>query len=215
MSKNHPHGDEEPEKHLQGKGHAQHRFNPKRAEEFRDPERIDTLRLEELAEKLQLNPGDHLLDLGTGIGAVLPFFSRYLDFGVVLGSDISEDMLDHARQYVDEKDLTNAVLLQNSVDRLPNVDETIDGVLILSSLHEFSDPEAMMGEVERVLRPGGVLGIVEWRPGKTEEGPPVDHRLESDTIHGWFREAGLNPLDVDPWTEGGYDLYRARKTNAR
>lgn len=214
MSENHDHGDEQPEKHLEGEGHAHHQFNPERAAEFRDPERIESLRLEELAQKLELEPDDQLLDLGTGSGAVLPFFSDVLENGVVLGSDVNDKMLDRARVYVEDQELPNVVLLRNDPDRLFNADETQDAVLILSSLHEFSDPAAMMDEVERVLRPGGVLGVVEWRPEETEEGPPVDHRLDTDTIRQWFREAGLDDPEVISWTDGGYDLYLAKKPDS-
>jgi SAM-dependent methyltransferase len=204
--------DEQPEKHLEGEGHAPHRFNPERAQEFRDPDRLESLRLNELASKLELNPGNQLLDLGTGSGAILPYFSDYLLDGAVIGSDVNEEMLDMAREYVRENELDNVVLLKNEPDRLPNVDRTQDAVLILSSLHEFSDPETMLREVERVLKPGGVLAIIEWRYEETDEGPPLDHRLDPERIENWCETIELRDFETVRWTDGGYDLYRSWKT---
>mgnify|MGYP000389197536 CR=1 FL=1 len=204
--------DEEPEKHLEGEGHAHHRFNPERAQEFRKPDRLESLRLNELASKLELNPGNQLLDLGTGSGAILPYFSDYLLDGAVIGSDVNEEMLDMAREYVRENELDNVVLLKNEPDRLPNVDRTQDAVLILSSLHEFSAPEIMLREVERILKPGGVLAIIEWRYEETDEGPAVDHRLDPGRIEDWCEKAGLRNFEATRWTDGGYDLYRSWKT---
>lgn len=116
-------------------------------------------------------------------------------------------MLDFAHEHVHSEELTNVVLIKNAPDRLTLHEGTIDTVLIVSSLHEFSDPLPMLSHIKRVLKPGGQLGVVEWRHEETPEGPPLDHRLEPGTIREWFQATGFDSITTEEWTSGGYDLY--------
>lgn len=200
---------EKAEKHLEGKGHAHHQFNPDRADEFREPDRLEALKVDALIDALTIEPTDRILDLGTGSGALLPALSEAVSDGVVVGSDISPKMLEMARDHAREKTLNNTVLLRNEPDGLPLYDGTQDTVLIVSSLHEFSDPRTMLAEVNRVLKPGGELGILEWRNDETPEGPPVDHRLDEETVLDWLKSTGFVESSVREWSAEGYDLYRA------
>lgn len=84
---------ENEEKHLEGQGHAHHQFNPERAEEFHDPDRLKALKVNAMIDRLNINSTDHVLDLGTGSGALLPGLSRAVAKGVVIGADISERCL--------------------------------------------------------------------------------------------------------------------------
>lgn len=200
------------ERHLAGEGHAEHRFNPEKAEAFRDPDRLERLRLDALVEVLELWSGDRVLDLGTGSGALLPRLSEAVcPTGTVLGLDVSSAMLEQAHEHVRRHDLTNVILMHNAPDRLPMFRDGLDAVLIVSSLHEFSHPAEIIGETARVLRSGGLLGILEWRFEETDEGPPVDHRLEPETIDAWLREAGFRKPEREPWSDG-QDLYLAHVT---
>lgn len=201
----------QPDRHLEGEGHAHHQFNPERAAEFHDAQRINRLKPRKLLESLDVQPTDQVLDLATGSGALLSDFSAYVEQGTVIGADISEQMLEKAREEVNEASLSNVVLVSNTADSLPLVDRTQEAVAIVSSLHEFSEPIAMLEEVTRVLKKDGKLGIVEWRNEETEEGPPVDHRLSPDTIDEWLGEAGMVLRDKTEWTETGYDLFVADK----
>ncbi|MFB6345189.1 MAG: class I SAM-dependent methyltransferase [bacterium] len=200
-----------PDKHLSGEGHAHHQFNPARAEEFREPDRLQALKIPELLQTLSIQPTDHVLDLGTGSGALLPQLSSAIPEGVVIGADISTEILNMTREYVQEKKLQNVTLLRNDPDQLSPHDETQDTVLIVSSLHEFSEPEPMLSEIHRVLKPGGQLGILEWRQAETPEGPPLDHRFDAGTIRNWLESAGFEDTTVQQWSSEGYDLYRAYK----
>lgn len=203
----------EPSKHLEGEGHAHHQFNPERAEEFHNRGRIRSLKLHDLSEVLDIQSGQTVLDLGTGSGALLPWLiAATAPDGTTIGADISNPMLERAREQVSDENLKRVVLLKNEPEELPLVSKTVDRAVIISSLHEFSHPVRMLNETGRVLRNKATLGILEWRHEEMDEGPPLDHRLKAGTVKSWLNEAGFQNHDVQRWSSG-YDLYISRTTS--
>jgi O-methyltransferase/aklanonic acid methyltransferase len=112
-------------------------------------------RLVELAE---LEPGQSVLDVATGTGAVLlPAAERVGPEGRVVGIDLSENMLARAAQQVRERGLTNVRLERMDAERLELEDAQFDRVLCGWGLFLFPQPHRALGEFRRVLEPGGRL----------------------------------------------------------
>lgn len=109
-----------------------------------DPARLRSL--------LDIPPGGRVLDAGGGTGRVAAQL-RALAGEVVL-LDRSLPMLRQART----KGLDP---LAGDVTRLPFPDAAFDRVVVVDALHHFADPQAAIGELLRVLRPGGRLVIEE------------------------------------------------------
>lgn len=67
-----------------------------------------------------------------------------------------------------------------------------------------------MGEMRRVLTPGGQIGLLDWRPdAANENGPPRHHRLAAEKIRHALLEAGFELLPI-PWDDQDAYLIRAR-----
>lgn len=100
-----------------------------------------------------------VLDLGCGTGALLPLLGEW-DAGVrrYTGVDLSPEMLRVAAG----KAAFPAGFAAASADALPFREAAFDTVISASSLHFWARPEAALGEVRRVLRPGGRLLLVDW-----------------------------------------------------
>jgi len=94
--------------------------------------------------------GSFLLDIGCGTGAGL-VIARDM-FKNTLGVDISPKMLEHAQR----KQLDVCL---GSCYQLPLSDNTVDAAVSLSVLHHLPDPENLIIEAIRVLKPGGHLYI--------------------------------------------------------
>jgi ubiquinone/menaquinone biosynthesis C-methylase UbiE len=110
-------------------------------------------RLVELAE---LEPGQRVLDVATGTGAVLlPAAERVGPAGSVVGVDLSEGMLAQAARLVDERRLRNVRLGRMDAERLELPDAEFDRVLCGWGLFLFPEPQRALAEFRRVLRPGG------------------------------------------------------------
>ncbi len=103
-----------------------------------------------------LAPGMRVVDVGTGTGLVAREAVRILgDPGAVTGVDPSPGMLAHARLPAGVR------LLEGSAERIPLPDAGADFLSMGYALRHVSDLELAFAEFRRVLRPGGVVCILE------------------------------------------------------
>ena len=113
------------------------------------------LRLDWLAQYLK-NPLATILDYGCGYGRTLMELSR-AGYRRVVGTDFSEAMLARAR-----REVPHSILVRNDGSALPIKSESIEAVLLfalLTCIPDSNDQRVVLSEVERVLRPGGLLYI--------------------------------------------------------
>jgi len=102
-----------------------------------------------------LKPGQRVLDLGTGIGAVTVAAAGLVGAaGRVTAVDISPDMLALSRRQLVESGRTNVDLREGRAEQLPADSGAFDVVLASLSLMYAIDRGAAAREIERVLRPG-------------------------------------------------------------
>lgn len=95
----------------------------------------------------------HLLDVGCGTGFYFPLLCEHAES--VTGIDVSEPMLEKARELIREKELTNCRVQEGSALELPFDDHSIDAVHSWDFLHHVPDVSKAVSEISRVLRPGG------------------------------------------------------------
>jgi len=100
-----------------------------------------------------------VLDFGCGTGLLLEKLAEEKSDAVLIGVDISPKMLSLAKKRLDKKRVT---LKQLTSKKLPLPRSSIDVVLSVSNLHHLDTPTKYLQEFERVLRPGGVLIILDW-----------------------------------------------------
>lgn len=151
-----------------------------------------------------------LLDIGCGTGGLLERLAPRLEEG--LGVDASREMLALARTRLAERGLSHVTVRQADMYRLALPDAAFDAVTLQMVLHYAEDPAAALAEACRVLRPGGVLAIVDLAPHQRAEllGAHA-HRwpgFDDAAIAGWLGAAGCvpsrsatvpGPLDVRLW----------------
>lgn len=124
-------------------------------------ERID----DRAAELLAPNQPTRLLDVGCGTGALTISLRRMFTHGQVIGVDPGEAMIDRARRKAAAQGLEIDFRLGHG-QRLPVDDNEVDAVTMSKALHHVAQGEVpdVLAEVRRVLRPGGVLLVVELAP---------------------------------------------------
>jgi len=108
-------------------------------------------------------PGERVLDLGTGTGAVAEAAARITGpGGHVMAADISSQMLALARVRVESRGLGNVTLREGRAEAIPAADNSFDVVLASLSLMFVIDRAAAAREIARVLHPGGRLVAAVW-----------------------------------------------------
>ncbi len=164
-----------------------------------------------------LEPGLDLLDVGCGPGSITAeFAARVAPEGSVLGIDYSEQVVERARNSFGDSGATFQVMDLYALDV---EDNSYDIAHAHQVLQHVSDPVAALREMQRVVRPGGIVAVrdadyagMHWAP----ESPLLDKWLdvyrkvakandaEPDAgrhLVRWAREAGLTDVtpSVDAW----------------
>lgn len=107
-----------------------------------------------------LRPGERVLDLGSGGGIdVLLSARRVGPTGFAYGVDMTPEMLELARSNAATAGATNVEFLEGRIEAVPLPDAAVDVVISNCVVNLSVDKPAVLGEVFRVLVPGGRLGI--------------------------------------------------------
>lgn len=129
-----------------------------------------------LIDRVRPQPGERVLDLACGTGAVArETVKRISPGGSVVGVDISPDMLRVANEIVGTRDGV-VQWQQASADSLPLPDASVDVAICQQGLQFFPDKPAALRELRRVLKPGGRVALSVWR---TIEHHPVAQAMST------------------------------------
>ncbi len=161
-----------------------------------------------LSRALAPLPDPLVLDVATGTGRLARALFADTGFrGRLIGLDYARRMLAEARRTL-RPWADRITLIWEDAARLPFDEATFDAVACLEALEFMPDPDAVLREMVRVLRPGGVLLVTNrigsgarWMPGRT---CPTEVFLDK------LRALPLEMIRAQPWQED-YDLVWARK----
>jgi ubiquinone/menaquinone biosynthesis C-methylase UbiE len=110
-----------------------------------------------------LAPGNQVLDIACGTGLVSFEAARAVGpDGHVLGVDLSGRMINCAERRAREVKLSNCSFARMDAETLGLPDASFDVVLCALGLMYMPDPEQALGEMRRVLRPGGRISLAVW-----------------------------------------------------
>jgi ubiquinone/menaquinone biosynthesis C-methylase UbiE len=159
-----------------------------------------------------IKPGDRVVDLGCGPAMQLGLVARLNPDVAFIGVDLSDQMLDKARAYIEERQWKNVAFRQDDITRLESfADNSVDAVMSTVVLHHLPDTEALsktFAQIKRILKPGGGLYLVDFGHLKSE------HSIKDFAYQYADRQAELFTLDylyslqAAFWPEDFYDLYQ-------
>ncbi len=156
--------------------------------------------IERVVEKLDDSETKRILDLGCGTGRHVVYFT-HLGYDVY-GFDASPKALSMAQEWLQEENLT-ASLREHLMEKpFPYDDDFFDAVISIQVIHHnlMKDIKKTVSEIERVLKPGGLLFVTfpilhpgpvederDWKLVKIEEGTYIPQRgWETGIPHHYF-----------------------------
>jgi ubiquinone/menaquinone biosynthesis C-methylase UbiE len=108
-----------------------------------------------------LSPGAVVLDVACGPGNFSREFARGVGAsGLVVGIDASRTMLERGASDLERSGHRNVALIRGDAAELPFKDRSFDAVCCFAALHLFGEPLSALGEMARVLAPGGRLALM-------------------------------------------------------
>lgn len=140
----------------------------------------------DVIDRLGLRPEMTVADIGAGTGYFALPIARVV--ARVLAIDMQPEMLDLLRSRIGDLPIE---IVNGEATKTTLNDASVDVALLANVWHELDDHGAALAEVARVLRQGGRVAILDWRPDTDpENGPPRDHRIAPEKIEAQLREGG-------------------------
>ena len=108
----------------------------------------------------QLNPGETVLDLGSGGGIdVLLSARRVGPTGKAYGLDMTDEMLALARENQRKAGVSNVEFLKGEIENIPLPDNSVDVIISNCVINLSADKSRVLHEAFRVLKPGGRFAV--------------------------------------------------------
>ena len=162
----------------------------------------------EMADALDVGAGDHLLDIGSGIGGPARYFAQR--FGCrVTGIDLTAEFCDVARVLTRRLGLeTQVEFAHGNALQMPFADGSFDGAYSMNVSMNIADKSTFYREIHRVLKPGAWLMLSEIAKGT---GGELDYPTP------WARTANASFLSTPEETQRGlvgaqFDVVQLRST---
>lgn len=156
------------------------------------------------------NPGDVVVDLGSGAGVDVILAARRVGpQGRAIGVDFTPEMVARARENLRRAGLANAEIREGPIEKLPLADATADVVVSNCVINLSTEKATVLQEARRVLRPGGrfVVSDTLRLPGTPQgEKPSCDCTTGAMSAGEWRRHleaAGFEDVRVTMTSDGG------------
>ena len=134
--------------------------------------------------RMAIKPGDQILEVGAGTGISLPLYPRQC---TVTAIDLSDGMLDRARDRVEQYSLRNVRLFQMDATRLNFPDNTFDIVYAPYFINCVPDPIAVTREMRRVCKQDGRLVFLNHFLSDNAVASKVERAIAPLTLHLGFK----------------------------
>ena len=164
-------------------------------------------------ERLSVSEGETVLEIGFGTGRCLKRIAELTgQTGRGYGIDISSGMMEITRRRLEKAGLADrAELHRGDAASLPYGDNTFDAVSMSFTLELFDTPEipTLLGEVMRVLKPGGRIAVASM---SRENGESIFLRLYEWMHNKWPKYVDCRPIYLEQsLRDAGYEIKEKEK----
>ncbi len=164
---------------------------------FEYPDRDKKLQVDRVMDLLGITPGKNVADLGAGSGwFTVRAARRVAPGGIVLAEDINPLAIEYIGKRIVKENLGNVKTILGSPDDPSLPAGSVDAVLMLKVYHEIAHPVPAMKALQRALRPGAKVGIID------RNGTGTDHGVKQPIVVKEMAQAGYKLV-------GNYDFTKA------
>ena len=167
---------------------------------------------DQIMDTLGIAEGSLVADIGAGGGWFTIRLARRVGAnGLVYAEDIQPQMLEATMRRVAREGLGNVrrVLGTTEDPRLPA--GALDAVLIVDTYHELDDPDSMLRNIAKALKPQGRVGVVDFRLDGLGPGPALEDRVDPEQVVRDAEAAGLRLVRRETFLPYQYMLVFSRQ----
>ena len=185
------------------------------AKTLEDPHRAERMKPQEMVAALEIQPGNTVADVGTGVGAMLQYLTEAVGpSGRVIAEDIAQDFLDKAKARIEANQWTNVttVLGTEKTTNLPA--GQVDLVFVLDAYHHFNYPAEMLASIARGLKADGRLALADFyrtRRGAQDKDMSKHIRADRDEVIKEIEDNGFKLLSYKDQGTSQYLLLFRKK----
>ena len=146
-------------------------------------------------EQFALQPGWHIADLGAGSGAyTFPAAKAVSPNGKIYCCEVQKDLITRMRNEAKEKHVTNIEFLWANIEKAGGTklaDHSMDGAIVSNVLFIVEDRHGFMGELKRIVKPGGHVYFIDWSDSWGGMGPHPEQIVPETKAKELFGEFGF------------------------
>jgi ubiquinone/menaquinone biosynthesis C-methylase UbiE len=162
---------------------------------------------EQIMDVLGIAEGSVVADIGAGAGwFTIRLARRVGPNGIVYAEDVQPEMLAAIQRRVNAEGLMNVkqILGKGSDPQLPKA--ALDVALMVDAYHEIDDRVPLLRNLALALRPGGRIGVVDFKLEGSGPGPAMEERISPETVVNDAKSAGLRLLSQQTFLPYQYFL---------
>jgi ubiquinone/menaquinone biosynthesis C-methylase UbiE len=162
-----------------------------------DPERKEWQDPEKIFSIIGLSAGMVFVDIGCGEGYfALPAARLVGPGGEVRAADINANAVAALRESAAHEGLTNLYAEVTAAEETVVCEACADIVFFGIDLHDFADPERVLRNAKKMLKPSGRLIDLDWNDEPMDFGPPPERRFSVHKAQSMIEAAGFRVLSV-------------------
>jgi len=177
-------------------------FPPQDLGLLEQPDRTLWQKPDQIMDAVHVADGSTVADIGAGAGwFTIRLAQRVGPKGHVYAQDLQRLMLDAIKRRVQREGLENVTTVQAHGND-PNLPaKTLDAILMVDAYQEVENRVDYLRNLANALKPTGLIGIVNWKPGRGGPGPDPNEpgepptRVAQSVVEGDAAAAGLKVID--------------------
>ena len=169
---------------------------------FEEQDRDKKLQVERVMDILGIKEGAHVADIGAGSGwFTVRAAKRVGNTGTVYADDINPESIAYINKRIQREEISNVRTILSTEDDPKLPQSSVDSVLLLKTYHEVAHPVLLLEKLQRSLRSGAKIGIID-RNGKGD-----DHGISRDVVIKEAAQAGYQLQDQYDFVKGDKQDY--------